>query len=129
MGKVPWPGCALPWKVTTLTAAGMKKEILVGHCPVTLAIVEEKEHKKKRKGKKSRIALRKKMQAAREKEAAKAKLAVKKAQLAAEKEEAEKEKRTRRNREKKVKKKAREKAKKLGEAAVEEPPEDMEGVE
>lgn len=129
LGKVPWPGSAVPWKVTSLTAAGMKKEVLVGHSPLTLATVEEKEHKRKRKGKKSRIALRKMMQAAKAREAAKAKLTVENAKLAAEKIEAEREKRTRRNREKKVKKKAREKAKKTGLGAAEEPSEDMEGVE
>ncbi|KAF2688434.1 hypothetical protein K458DRAFT_384618 [Lentithecium fluviatile CBS 122367] len=123
MGKLPWPGCALPWKVTTLTAAGMKKEVLVGHDPVKLVAVEEKERKRKRKGKKTRIALRKKAEAAQEKEAEKAK-------LAAEKEEAGREKRTRRNREKKAKKKAREKAKKLGDGTTEEPDQEkMEGVE
>ncbi|PVI03890.1 hypothetical protein DM02DRAFT_640297 [Periconia macrospinosa] len=104
MSKIPWPGCALPWKVQTVTAAGMKKTVLVGH-PPSIVTVEEKAHKKTRKNKKTRIALRKKLQAVKGKEA-------ERARLAQEREEAEREKRTKRNREKKVKKKAREKAKK-----------------
>jgi hypothetical protein len=114
MGKVPWLGCALPWKVRTVTAAGMKKEVLIRHNPLTLVTVEEKEHRRRRKGKKSRIALRKKTKAVAERAAEKIK-------LAAEKEEAEREKRTRRNREKKIKKKAREKAKKVGDGPSEGP--------
>lgn len=122
MAKVPWPGCALPWKVTTLTPAGMRKEILTRHGPIQLLTVEEKAHKRTRKGKKSRMALRKKMQAIRDKEAARKK-------LAAEAEEAEREKRTRRNREKKVKKKARDQAKKMNTEAAHESPQDAQGAE
>lgn len=107
MSRIPWPGCALPWKVQTLTAAGMKKTVLVGH-PPSLFTIEDRVQKRTRKNKKTRIALRKKRQAAKGKEE-------ERARLAQEKEEAEREKRTRRNREKKVKKKAREKAKKQGE--------------
>jgi hypothetical protein len=105
LSQLPWPGCALPWKVRRLSAAGMKKEVLIGHPPF-LATVEEKEPRRTRKGKKSRIAIRKKLQASKEQEG-------EKVRLAREKEEAEQEKRTRRNREKKVKRKAREQAKKL----------------
>ncbi|CAI6333762.1 unnamed protein product [Periconia digitata] len=108
MSKIPWFGCAVPWKVQTLTASGMKKTVLVGH-PPSLVTLEEKIHKRTRKNKKTRIALRKKMQAIRERDA-------ERARIAKEKEETEQEKRTRRNREKKVKKKAREKAKKQTEA-------------
>ncbi|KAF1844720.1 uncharacterized protein K460DRAFT_97459 [Cucurbitaria berberidis CBS 394.84] len=111
LSRDPWPGCALPWKVRTISAAGMKKEVLIGH-PPTLVTVEEEEHKRKRKGKKTRIALRKKRQATKEKQD-------ERARLAQEKDEAEREKRTRRNREKKVKKKAKAKAKKASDGAVE----------
>ena len=104
LSKQPWPACAMPWKVQTITKDGHKKAVLVGH-PPALATVEEKDHKRTRKGKKARIALRKKKQANQNKTA-------ERARLAAEKEEAEREKRTRRNREKKVKKKAKAQAKK-----------------
>ncbi|KAJ4348024.1 uncharacterized protein N0V89_009396 [Didymosphaeria variabile] len=113
MAKLPWPGCALPWKVHTITPAGLKKNVLVGH-PPTLVEVEDKNKQRTRKGKKSRIALRKKMQAADDKQA-------EQARIAQEKEEAEREKRTRRNREKKVKRKAREQAKKEAAAGPEAP--------
>ncbi|KAJ4985937.1 nucleolar protein [Stagonosporopsis vannaccii] len=106
LSRQPWPACAVPWKVRTLTKDGIKKAVLVGH-PPTLATVEEKESKRTRKGKKARIALRKKKQANKDKQEEKLK-------LAAEKEAAEREKRTRRNREKKVKKKAKAQAKKAG---------------
>lgn len=115
MSQIPWPGCALPWKVLKLTHHGMKKAVLVGH-PPALVELEEGQKKRTRKGKKSRIALRKKMQAADHKQAEQARLAQEKA-------EADREKRTRRNREKKVKKKAREKAKKETAAGTEEPTE------
>lgn len=110
LSRQPWPACAAPWKVTKITKDGIKKMVLVGHPPV-LATVEEKEHKRTRKGKKARIALRKKKAANKDKQE-------ERARLAAEKEEAEREKRTRRNREKKVKKKAKAQAKKAeGEVA------------
>ncbi|EAT90915.1 hypothetical protein HBH56_174630 [Parastagonospora nodorum] len=105
LSKLPWPGCALPWKVKKLSPAGFKREVLVGHPPQP-ATVEETIHKRARKGKKTRIALRKKMQANKDKHE-------EQARLAKEKEEAEREKRTRRNREKKLKKKAKSQAKKL----------------
>jgi len=99
MAWVPWPGCALPWKVQKITPTGMKKTILIGHPPV-MADVEERVQTKRRKGKKARIALRKKIQAAKYKQA-------ENARLKKEMEEMVREKRTRRNREKKVKRKAR----------------------
>ncbi|KAF1926735.1 uncharacterized protein M421DRAFT_205662 [Didymella exigua CBS 183.55] len=109
LSRQPWPACVMPWKVTTITKDGIKKAVLVGH-PPTLAAVEEREHKRTRKGKKARIAIRKKKAANKDKHE-------ERARLAAEKEEAEREKRTRRNREKKVKKKAKAQAKKAeGEA-------------
>ncbi|KAH7115013.1 hypothetical protein B0J11DRAFT_121233 [Dendryphion nanum] len=104
MSRIPWAGCTFPWKVNTIARAGMTKSVLLGH-PPALVTVEEKAHKRARKGKKSRIALRKKMQAQKNKQS-------EMARIAQEKEEADKEKRTRRNREKKVKRKEREKAKK-----------------
>ncbi|KAF2633428.1 hypothetical protein BU25DRAFT_486533 [Macroventuria anomochaeta] len=112
LSRQPWPACAMLWKVHTITKDGMKRAVLVGH-PRLLATVEEKDHKRTRKGKKARIALRKKKQANKDKQEERAK-------LAAEKEEAEREKRTRRNREKKVKKKAKAQAKKAeGEGTAE----------
>ncbi|KAF2443682.1 hypothetical protein P171DRAFT_445056 [Karstenula rhodostoma CBS 690.94] len=113
MAKIPWPGCAVPWKVRTITPAGLKQTVLIGHPSVPVE-VEEQTKKRTRKGKKSRIALRKKMQATNNKQA-------EQARLAQEKEEADREKRTRRNREKKVKRKAREQAKKEVAAGPEEP--------
>ncbi|KAH7073527.1 hypothetical protein BKA63DRAFT_575783 [Paraphoma chrysanthemicola] len=95
----PWPGCALPWKVQRISAAGIRKEVLVGH-PPGLVTVEDVAQKRKRKGKKTRIAIRKKMQATKDKRE-------EQERLAKEKEEAGREKRTRRNREKKLKKKAK----------------------
>ncbi|KAF2471243.1 uncharacterized protein BDR25DRAFT_333907 [Lindgomyces ingoldianus] len=108
MSGEPWPACALPWKVQTISPSGLKKGVLVGQ-PRSLFTVEEKVPKRRRKGKKGRIALRKMLQAARTKQS-------EREELAKEKEEAEREKRTRRNREKKVKRKAREKAKKSAES-------------
>jgi hypothetical protein len=104
LSRQPWPACAMPWKVTNITKDGIKKAVLVGHPPM-LATVQDNEHKRTRKSKKTRIALRKKKQADKEKQD-------ERTRLAAEKEEAEREKRTRRNREKKVKKKAKARAKK-----------------
>lgn len=120
LSRQPWPACAMPWKVLKLTPDGMKKTVLIGH-PAVLATVDEKDPKRTRKGKKARIALRKKKEANKGKQE-------ERARLAAEKEEAEREKRTRRNREKKVKKKAKAQAKKIeGEGTVEAPAEQIEG--
>jgi hypothetical protein len=105
LSNQPWPGCALPWKVQNISAAGMTRNVLVGH-PPTLVTVDELARKRTRKGKKTRIAIRKKAQATRSKREEQAK-------LAQEKDEAEREKKTRRNREKKLKKKAKSQAKKL----------------
>lgn len=119
MSKVPWPGCALSWKVRTITPAGLKKVVVVGH-PPTMVTVAERTGGRRRKGKKTRMALRKKVQAAKEKEA-------RQAEVEREREATEREKKTRKNREKKVKKKAREKAKKLAEADANNPPESTTG--
>ncbi|KAF2647505.1 hypothetical protein K491DRAFT_304222 [Lophiostoma macrostomum CBS 122681] len=105
MSRQPWPGSALPWKVRSISANGLKTVVRIGH-PPTLVTVEEGEKTRKRKGKKARIALRKKLQASKSKQQ-------QQAILAKEKAEADREKKTRRNREKKLKKKVREKAKKV----------------
>ncbi|KAF2734869.1 hypothetical protein EJ04DRAFT_534600 [Polyplosphaeria fusca] len=107
LSKEPWPGCRLPWKSRTISASGMKKAVLVGH-PQALAVVEEKFHKRTRKGRKTRIALRKKLQASKERQ----EQATKAAML---KEDTEREKRARKNRERKFKKRERDRAKKLAE--------------
>jgi hypothetical protein len=115
LSQQPWPGCALPWKVRTISAAGMRKEVLVGHPPTLVTVEEKASHKRTRKGKKTRIAIRKKLQAAKEKEG-------EQERLAREKEEAVREKKTRLNREKKIKrlrKKAEERAKQSGDRVVE----------
>jgi hypothetical protein len=120
LSRQPWPGCALPWKVRRISPAGMSNEVLVGHPPVLLT-VEDKAQKRTRKGKKSRIAIRKKLHEAKEKQS-------EAARLAQEKEEAKREKNTRRNREKKLKKKAKEQAKKAADGAIEGVAEGIEGV-
>jgi hypothetical protein len=102
--RTPYPGCLMPWRVTIITTKGS---------PIStpdLNIVEEKEgvRKKKRKGKKTRIAIRQKHAKERELlEQAKAE--------AAEKELRDKMKKAKRNRDKKYKKRARDKLKKLNE--------------
>ncbi|KAH7411898.1 hypothetical protein DE146DRAFT_257612 [Phaeosphaeria sp. MPI-PUGE-AT-0046c] len=113
LSHLPWPGCKLPWKVTHISAQGMTRHVLVGHPPSAATVVEPL-HKRTRKSKKTRIAIRKKTQATKSKREEQAK-------LAKEKEEAEREKRTRRNREKKLKKKAKSQAQKVevADAAVE----------
>ncbi|KAL8797843.1 MAG: hypothetical protein Q9195_000195 [Heterodermia aff. obscurata] len=88
-----WPGSELPWRVIVIKATDAKKAI------AALPLVERSNVKKKRCGKKRRIAIRKKTAGKAEKERL-AKMSQ------ADKEAAEKEKRTRRNREKKVKKRS-----------------------
>ncbi|KAG9195471.1 hypothetical protein G6011_00592 [Alternaria panax] len=121
LSQQPWPGCALPWKVRKISPAGMSKAVLLGHPPM-LVTVEDKAHKRTRKGKKSRIAIRKKLHEAREKES-------EAARLAREKEEAKREKNTRRNREKKLKQKAKQQAKKAADGAPGAAADGMHGVE
>lgn len=99
----PWPGCAMPWRVTMIGLSGKQLGILGNHHDV--AEDNARSDRRRRLGKKHRIALRAKLAAAQ----AAHSLARKQA---AEKGEAEREKKTRRNREKKVKKKERDKAKK-----------------
>jgi hypothetical protein len=121
LSQQPWPGCALPWKVRTISAAGLRKEVLVGHPPILVTVEEEAAHKRTRKGKKTRIAIRKKLQASQAKVG-------EQARLAQEREEALREKKTRLNRERKIKrlrKKAEERAKQPGGGDAE----PVEGVE
>jgi hypothetical protein len=97
LSQIPWPGCVLPWKVRTISCAGLNEAV--------------KSKKKTRKGKKTRIAIRKGIKAKESKneEDERAKMVV---------DEQEREKRVRRNREKKLKKREREKAKKAAGANV-----------
>jgi hypothetical protein len=121
LSQQPWPGCALPWKVRTISAAGLRKEVLVGYPPMLVTVEEKAAQKRTRKGKKTRIAIRKKLKASQEKMG-------EQARLAQEKEEALREKKTRLNRERKIKrlrKKAEERAKQSGDGDAE----PAEGVE
>ncbi|KAF2274250.1 uncharacterized protein EI97DRAFT_132050 [Westerdykella ornata] len=117
LARMPWPGCAMPWKVKTISSTGIKKCVLVGHPKIPIT-VEETRRKRSRKGKKARIAIRKLIRAKESKKA-------EEERIQREKEEMEREKRTRKNREKKLKRKARDKAKKVTEsdatAVTEEP--------
>ena len=103
--NTPQPGCELPWRVTTIKSSGRQN---FAH---ESAPSEVQATRRKRAGKKRRIAIRKK-------DALKKKQRETEARLRAEKEAAEKEKRTRRNREKKVKRKAKEKSKKTGDVEL-----------
>ncbi|GME59585.1 hypothetical protein GTA08_BOTSDO08208 [Neofusicoccum parvum] len=97
-----WAGCGVPWRVRVGEGCGRVEGDGVGGG----------REGRRRKGKKARMALRRKVRARVErKEEAE--------RVAREREEAERAKRTARNREKKVKKKEREKAKKAS-ATVEE---------
>lgn len=92
-----WPGCSLPWRVTTILSNGT---------PIQYPSAQSDAAKRKtRKGKKTRIAIRKKAVEERERKA-------KAEEGAAEKELAERAKRAKRNRDKKLKKRERDKAKK-----------------
>jgi hypothetical protein len=108
----PQPGCAYEWKVLHIPAAQVSRAARIAAAEQTPAGFSrlgkfEAPAKRRRAGKKLRIKIRSKAEAAKVKQ--QAALQAKDA-----KEEAEKEKRTRRNREKKVKRKAKEKAKKAG---------------
>jgi hypothetical protein len=98
--KTPCPGRSLPWRVTTIAAEG------TALVPSNLILPDQSDtmRKKKRKGKKARIAIRQKIAEDREKRE-------KEKQAAAEKELADKIKKAKRNREKKLKKRARDKLK------------------
>jgi hypothetical protein len=110
LSNSPWPGSAYNWRVLHIPSSQVSREARIASAEQTPAGFSkfgqlEAPSKRKRAGKKLRIKIRSKAEAAKAKQEAalKAKDA---------KEEAEKEKRTRRNREKKVKRKAKEKAKK-----------------
>lgn len=98
--KDTWRGFELPWRVTTILLAQPKK------LSETLQTGDETSSRRKKHGKKRRIAIRKR---AAMKEAMESSVRRRKAEL----ETAEKEKRTRKNREKKVKKRQRDKLKKV----------------
>lgn len=107
---LPQPGCAYEWKVLHIPAAQVSRAARIAVAEQIAAGFTrlgkfEAPAKRRRAGKKLRIKIRSKAEAAKAKQ--QAALQAKDA-----KEEAEKEKRTRRNREKKVKRKAKEKAKK-----------------
>lgn len=98
--RTPCPGAVLPWRVTTITVTGastpLSTHILSAHSDTA--------RKKKRKGKKSRIAIR-------QNNAEKRAKLEKEEQAAAEKAHTDKVKKAKRNREKKFKKRARDKLK------------------
>ncbi|KAL8743586.1 MAG: hypothetical protein Q9190_004080 [Brigantiaea leucoxantha] len=97
--RVSWKGWELPWRVTTIKLPSSKKNKLlkgdVVPCGEDVDGLGKK--RRRRKGKKGRIAIRMRLQRAREK-------ATEDEKRQAERNEAEREKRNRRNREKKVKK-------------------------
>ena len=105
LSSTPWLGCALPWKVLRISAAGMQKSVLIPHPQVTVTAADTVP-KRTRLGKKSRIALRKKLAALRFKGEDDARVAKKK-------EEAAREKKIRLNREKKLKRRAKKQAKRI----------------
>lgn len=110
LSKTPWPGSTYPWKVLHLPSGGQTKAArlqanMLFDKLVSAGAEEGSSTRRKRLGKKARIKIRTKLQAARSKaEQAKMDANAKEAAL--------KEKRTRLNREKKIKKRAKEKAKK-----------------
>jgi hypothetical protein len=105
-----WPGSAYSWRVLHIPSSQVSRDARIASAQQTPAGFSklgrlEAPSKRKRAGKKLRIKIRSKAEAAKAKQEAALK-------AKESKEEAEKEKRTRRNREKKVKRKAKEKAKK-----------------
>lgn len=112
LSTLPQPGCAYEWKVLHIPASQVSRAARVAVAEQIAAGFSrlgkfEAPAKRRRTGKKLRIKIRSKAEAAKAKQQAAT-------QAKEAKEEAEKEKRTRRNREKKVKRKAKEKAKKAG---------------
>ena len=101
-----WPGCHRPWRVITFKSSGKILRRLDEHAAAALD-EDDVRRKRRRKGKKARIAIRRKLEVSRERveKAAKDKV---------EKEVQEKIKRAKRNREKKIKQKERNKRKKAG---------------
>jgi hypothetical protein len=118
LSTLPQPGLAYEWKVLHINSSQVSRAARIAmaeQIPAGFSRLSKFEApaKRRRAGKKLRIKIRSKAEAAKVKQ--QAALQAKDA-----KEEAEKEKRTRRNREKKVKRKAKEKAKKAegGDGAV-----------
>lgn len=110
LSTLPRPGCAYEWRVLHIPASQVSRAARIAaaqQIPAGFGRLSKFEvpAKRRRVGKKMRIKIRSKAEAAKAKQ--EAALQAKDA-----KEEAEKEKRTRRNREKKLKRKAKEKAKK-----------------
>ena len=98
-----WPGCSLSWRVVNITTSGKVLASLNKHMAA-----ESSEHvpqKRRRKGKKARIAIRKKVAAEKER-------LQKEAMRKEDKEIQEKIKRAKRNREKKIKQRERNRRKK-----------------
>ena len=90
--RIPWSGMQLPWRIIHIKSEVRNAAATSGKAT---SMFEQSDRRRRRKSKKSRIAIRRKFAATKVSQ------------------DAEAEKRTRRNREKKVKKKARDKAKKL----------------
>lgn len=101
---MPWPGCQRPWRVITISASGKVLERLKKHGAASIE-EDDVQRKRKRKGKKARIAIRKKIESKKDR-------AAREAASREEKEVLEKIKRARRNREKKLKQRERNKRKK-----------------
>jgi hypothetical protein len=98
--KTPNPGCSLPWRVTTIQAAST----ISAQTATILLDQNDPARKKKRKGKKTRIAIRQNV-------AETSHNLEKEKRAAAEKELADRMKKAKRNREKKIKKRVRDKLK------------------
>lgn len=105
--RTKWPGCALPWRVTTILSTGKPVHNISSQTVKQTDVAR----RKRRKGKKTRIAVRKKAAEESERKG-------KENEGAAEKELAERAKRAKRNREKKLKKREREKAKRAAAGAA-----------
>jgi hypothetical protein len=108
--RAPWPGCYLPWRVITISSSGKVLRQLKKHASASLED-DDVMRKRKRKGKKARIAIRKKIAADKE-------CAGREAMSKEEREIQEKIKRAKRNHEKKVKQRERNKRKKAEAAAA-----------
>lgn len=106
--RTVWSGCLLPWRVTTIFSTSKWAS------PASVQTIDQNDlpRKKRRKGKKTRLAIRKKATAARER-------LEKEQKSAADKELEEKIKRAKRNRDKKLKKRERDKAKKAASKVME----------
>ena len=100
---IPWPGCFLPWRVVNITVSGKVLANLNKH--VAFESGESVPQKRKRKGKKARIATRKRVAAEKER-------LRDEAMRKENKEIQEKIKRAKRNREKKIKQRERNRRKK-----------------